>query len=278
MSDSARSFPATGLGLQTAGRPTQRVDLHLLGAVGSSQVAVVLALQPRLPDHGVGIHAAEGLLLDLLGGDPADRAEQLRGQGPLRIAGNVDLSHPHAAELLLVLGEVVLDVLADAFDVHGGERLNGELLLYLAGNRRKVVHGDDRVAVGVGADLALDLVGRHLEHVREAAVDNPLAARRVRQIGRRDLHLERRVELTRTFPLLSRISPRGAAIDTSLTRLTVAALTYWLPVRTCRNQSLKKMIANSASATLPAIATRSASCGVIGGRRSSGVWAITNPG
>ena len=36
------------------------------------------------------------------------------------------------------------------------------------------------------------------------------------------------------------------------------------------------MIANIASATLPTIATRSASCGVSGGRRSSGGWIIAS--
>ena len=63
--------------------------------------------------------------------------------------------------------------------------------------------------------------------------------------------------------------PRGASIFTLRTRLSRASLTYSSPLSTCRNQSRKKMIANSTNATPPRMATRTASCGVIGGRRSS---------
>ncbi len=86
------------------------------------------------------------------------------------------------------------------------------------------------------------------------------------------------VELTSTLPLLSRISPRGGAIGTSRVRLTAAARTYWLPVSTCRNHSRKNTTANRASTTDPTIATRSASAGVSGERRSSGPSVIATPG
>ena len=78
-------------------------------------------------------------------------------------------------------------------------------------------------------------------------------------------------EPTSTLPSASTISPRGGWIGTGRSALTLAALRYWLPDRTCRYQSRKKMIANIASAQLPMIATRSASCGVIGGTRFSDV-------
>src|SRR5205085_5791192 len=71
-----------------------------------------------------------------------------------------------------------------------------------------------------------------------------------------------RTELTSTFPLASRISPRGAGTSTLRTKLTRACATYLLPDSTWRYQRRKKMIANIASAKLPRIATRSASCGV----------------
>ena len=69
-------------------------------------------------------------------------------------------------------------------------------------------------------------------------------------------------------PLRSTILPRGAWMRSSRTRLTRASARYLSPDSTCRYQRRKKTIANSASATPPKIATRSASCGVIGVRRS----------
>ena len=76
------------------------------------------------------------------------------------------------------------------------------------------------------------------------------------------------------LPLRSRIWPRAAGTSMSRTRLTLACARYLSPERTWRNQSRKKMIANIASAKLPRIATRSASCGVSGGRLESGSWII----
>ena len=83
---------------------------------------------------------------------------------------------------------------------------------------------------------------------------------------------------TSGVPLASSTSPRGAAMSIWRTRLTVAALTYWSPESTWRNHRRKKMMANSPSAKLPTMATRRASCGVSGGRRSSGGAVIGRPG
>src|SRR6476659_3534683 len=77
---------------------------------------------------------------------------------------------------------------------------------------------------------------------------------------------------TSTLPLRSRMSPRGAGTTTSRMRLLFACARYLSPERTWRNHRRKKMIANIVSAIPPRIATRRASCGVIGGRRSSGSW------
>jgi hypothetical protein len=72
---------------------------------------------------------------------------------------------------------------------------------------------------------------------------------------------------TRTVPLRSMTSPRGAGTTMSRTRLSLAWVRYLSPESTCRYQSRKKTIANIARA-IPAItATRSASWGVIGALR-----------
>ena len=70
------------------------------------------------------------------------------------------------------------------------------------------------------------------------------------------------------LPLRSTIFPRGAWMRSSRTRLTVACARNLSPDRTCRYQRRKKTIAKRANATPPRIATRSASWGVIGARRS----------
>ena len=92
----------------------------------------------------------------------------------------------------------------------------------------------------------------------------------VRDRVRQDLHDRRRARLDQHRGRCGRrCSPRGASILTLRTRFSRAWLTYSSPVSTCRNQRRKKMIANSTNATPPSTATRTASCGVIGGRRSS---------
>ena len=84
------------------------------------------------------------------------------------------------------------------------------------------------------------------------------------------------LESTRTVPLRSRMSPRGAGI--AMSRIAVAVLawaTYWSPDRTCRNQSRKKMIANITSAKPPSDRRRAAPAAASsagGGRR--GGWII----
>ncbi len=83
---------------------------------------------------------------------------------------------------------------------------------------------------------------------------------------------------TSAVPLASSTWPRGAAMSILRSRLTVAALTYWSPESTCRNQRRKKTIANSPSAKLPTMATRRASWGVSVGRRSSGGMVILHLG
>ena len=74
---------------------------------------------------------------------------------------------------------------------------------------------------------------------------------------------------TSTVPSRSTTSPRGAGKGMSRTRLLLASARYWSPESTWRNHSRKKTIAKRVNATPPKIATRSASCGVIAGRRSS---------
>ena len=88
------------------------------------------------------------------------------------------------------------------------------------------------------------------------------------QRARAELDDDRPAVVTRSWPLRSTISPRGAWMRTSRTWFSLASTRYWSPESTCRNQSRKKTIANSASAIPPRTATRQASCGVIGGRRS----------
>src|SRR4051794_13516664 len=73
------------------------------------------------------------------------------------------------------------------------------------------------------------------------------------------------------------MSPRGAWIRTSRTWLELACETYWSPESTCRYHSRKKTTANSTSAMPPSTAMRSASEGLIGGRRSSGSWITAWP-
>jgi len=74
---------------------------------------------------------------------------------------------------------------------------------------------------------------------------------------------------TRIWPLRSTMFPRGASILILRTRFWRAWDTYSSPVSTCRNHRRKKTIANSTKATPPSTATRTASCGVMAGRRSS---------
>src|SRR5512132_2337944 len=68
--------------------------------------------------------------------------------------------------------------------------------------------------------------------------------------------------VTSSFPLRSRICPRGASIRTDRSWLSSAAWRYCGPERTCSAQSRKKSAPKTASATAPMIAIRSASWGV----------------
>ena len=60
---------------------------------------------------------------------------------------------------------------------------------------------------------------------------------------------------TRTRPARSRISPRGAWILISRTRLAFASFRYASPERTCRNQRRKKIAAKAMRAIPPMIVT-----------------------
>ena len=72
------------------------------------------------------------------------------------------------------------------------------------------------------------------------------------------------------WPERSKISPRGAAIGRSRTRLAFACWTYCSPESTCRYQRRKKITPKMTIATPPMIATRRASCGETGMRGSRG--------
>src|SRR5688500_24247 len=81
---------------------------------------------------------------------------------------------------------------------------------------------------------------------------------------------------TRIRPLRSRMSPRGAGTTMSRTWLFDASARYLSPESTWRYHSRKNTIANMASAIPASMATRSASCGVMGGRRSSWSWSTAS--
>ena len=165
----------------------------------------------------------------LPGRDPADGPEQLRREIALRVAGDVDLGHLDAAELLLVLGDVVLNAAADLLDVDVGVRQDRELLLDVARDPGDVIGGHDSAAVVVRDHLALDPLGRDPERVREAAEHDPLAAGRTRQVGSRDLRLERRGRADQDVAArIEDVAPRGRdrdvadAVDGRLRQILVA--------------------------------------------------------
>src|ERR1044071_500737 len=68
--------------------------------------------------------------------------------------------------------------------------------------------------------------------------------------------------VTSSWPLRSRIWPRGASIRTERIWLSSAARRYCGPESTCSAQSRKKRTPNASSATAARIPIRSASCGV----------------
>ena len=65
---------------ELADEVAQRVDLEHAGAVAAAQVAVVGVLDAVLADDRALAHAAEALLLELVGRDLADVAQQLGGE------------------------------------------------------------------------------------------------------------------------------------------------------------------------------------------------------
>ena len=97
---------------------------------------------PVLADARAGRDAAVALLLELLGRDLAQRAEQLGAELPVRVVAQVALLHDDAAELLAVLEQVGEGVLGDVrLDRHVGVRGLGDALDDLAVDRARA-HAD----------------------------------------------------------------------------------------------------------------------------------------
>ena len=81
-SSAGRCRPGTaGVAAGLALRATERVDLDLGGAGPAAQEAVVLVLDARLADLVARLQARVAGLLELLRGDLADAAEELRRRG-----------------------------------------------------------------------------------------------------------------------------------------------------------------------------------------------------
>src|SRR5205823_14322448 len=90
-----------------------RVDRHLRGSVLAAQVAVVRLLDARLPDRVARLVALALQPLVLLRGDLTHIAENLRGEGLVRVLAEVAVGESHSGKLVLVLVEVVDLLLLD---------------------------------------------------------------------------------------------------------------------------------------------------------------------
>ena len=93
------------LGLQLPARVPERVDTKLGDARPAVQVAVERRLDPRLPDLVAGLVPCGGVL-QLLLGDLAHIAEQLRRDVPVRVVAEVGGGDLHARKLVPVLSDV----------------------------------------------------------------------------------------------------------------------------------------------------------------------------
>ena len=132
------------------------VDLDLGGAVDSAQEAVVLRLDPRLPDAVTHLDAAVALVVQLLPRDLADGPEQVRTDLSVRVL---------AYELALDLDPLEA---VEALE-HVGRDLVGHVGLDRRGRERQ------RLEVALGAPL--DPVRLHAQQLPEPLVDlAPLVA------------------------------------------------------------------------------------------------------
>ncbi len=134
-----------GLGLDprelAAARLAGCIDLDADRAVAATEDRVVLRLEAGGADPIARLEPLVGRLLELVGADLGDVAEQLRPERPVRVVADVDLGGGDAGELVLALAQVVDEVLVDVLlERH---RVGGKLL-------------------GLLADLLLDLVVGHV--------------------------------------------------------------------------------------------------------------------
>ena len=111
----------------------ERVDDHARVAVDPAQVAVVGLLDPVLADPRAGRDAAVLAPLELVRGDLAQRAEELRAELAVGVVAQVALLDHDAGELLPVLEQVGERVLGDVgLDRHVGVGRLGDALDDLA--------------------------------------------------------------------------------------------------------------------------------------------------
>ena len=81
------------------------VDLDSLHPGPAAQVAVVVVLEPGLPDDGALLDAGEGAQLELVFRDLADVAELVGGHRPERVGADRDRLLSDAREVVLALGK-----------------------------------------------------------------------------------------------------------------------------------------------------------------------------
>ena len=121
--------------------------------------------------------------------DRADRPEQLRGDLVKRIVAQVDLLDVHARELVLALGQVVLDVLGHV-PLDGDVRVRQLRLLLgdLACDLLQAAHADARNGAAAALRRDAEYVRKPREHhrVRAGRVQQLRGLHAHGQVGRRD--------------------------------------------------------------------------------------------
>ena len=160
-------------------------------------------------------------------GDRTDGPEQLGGEVVQRIAPQPHLLDAHARELVLALGKEVVDVVGDVGldrDVRVGQQR--VLLGDRARDRREPGVDDVRAA----DDRAAPALRRDREHLSEAGVHPAAFGAIARQVGRRELHCDRRLGIHEDVAVaVEDLAPRGRdrqrphPVDARLRQVLIAA-------------------------------------------------------
>ena len=164
-----RHAAAHGLGLLG---PAVGVHLDAGDPVAAAQPRVVGVLQTVLADHVAGRVPLEVLILELIGIDLAEMAQQLRRHVALRIGAQVLVADLHAGEVQRVLLQVRAHALAHVLLHHDQVEAGDVAVQHLAPREeagpRAVLVLLHRARPQVVHDLLADLARAHLEHPRQA--------------------------------------------------------------------------------------------------------------